>query len=47
MAKFLPHALRNAKGLAQHTEELKSFISVDNIDVMLIAIGIGITVTKM
>jgi hypothetical protein len=37
MAKFLQLALWNASGLTQHTEELKTFISVHNIDVMLIS----------
>jgi hypothetical protein len=37
MAKFLQLALWNANGLTQHTEELKTFISIHNIDVMLIS----------
>jgi exonuclease III len=37
MAKFLQLALWNANDLTQHTEELKTFISVHNIDVMLIS----------
>jgi hypothetical protein len=37
MAKFLQLALWNASGLTQHTEELKTFISINNIDVMLIS----------
>jgi hypothetical protein len=37
MAKFLQLALWNANGLAQHTEELKTFISIHNIDIMLIS----------
>jgi hypothetical protein len=37
MAKFLQFALRNVNGLTQHTKELKTFISVHNIDVMLIS----------
>jgi hypothetical protein len=36
MAKFLQLALWNASGLTQHIEELKMFISHNNIDVMLI-----------
>jgi hypothetical protein len=36
-AKFLQLASWNANGLSQHTEELKTFISVHNIDVMLIS----------
>jgi hypothetical protein len=36
VAKFLHLALWNANGLIHHTEELKTFISVHNIDVMLI-----------
>jgi hypothetical protein len=35
MAKFLQLALWNANGLTQHTEELKIFISIHNIDVLL------------
>jgi hypothetical protein len=37
MAKFLQLALWNANGLSQHTEELKTFISFHNVDVMLIS----------
>jgi hypothetical protein len=37
MDKFLQLALRNANGLMQHTEELKTFISIHNIDIMLIS----------
>jgi hypothetical protein len=37
MAKFLQLALWNTNGLTQHTEELQMFISIHNIDVMLIA----------
>jgi hypothetical protein len=37
MAKLLQLALWNAKGLTQHTEELKTFNSIHNIDVMLIS----------
>jgi exonuclease III len=37
MAKFLQLALWNANGLKQHAEELKTFISIHNIDVMLIS----------
>jgi hypothetical protein len=37
MARFLQLALWNANGLTQHTEELKAFISIHNIDVMLIS----------
>jgi exonuclease III len=37
MAKFLQLALWNANGLTQHTEELETFISIHNIDVMLIS----------
>jgi hypothetical protein len=37
MAKFLQLALWNASGLTQHAEELKTFISIHNIDVMLIS----------
>jgi hypothetical protein len=36
MAKFLQLALWSANSLTQHTEELKTFISIHNIDVMLI-----------
>jgi hypothetical protein len=35
MAKYLKLALWNAKGLTQHTEELKTFTSILNIGVML------------
>jgi hypothetical protein len=31
MAEFLQLALWNANGLTQHTEELKTFISIHNI----------------
>jgi hypothetical protein len=37
MAEFPQLALWNANGLTQHTEELKTFISIHNIDVMLIS----------
>jgi hypothetical protein len=37
MANFLRLALWNANGLIQHAEELKTFISLHNIDVMLIS----------
>jgi exonuclease III len=37
MAKSLQLALRNVNGLTQHTEELKTFISIHNIDVTLIS----------
>jgi hypothetical protein len=37
MAKFLQLALWNANGLTRHIEELKTFISIHNIDVMLIS----------
>jgi hypothetical protein len=37
MDKLLQLALRNANGLAKHTEELKTFISIHNIDIMLIS----------
>jgi hypothetical protein len=37
MAKFLQLALWNANSLTQHIEELKAFISIDNIDVVLIS----------
>jgi exonuclease III len=37
MAKFLQLTLWNANGLSQHTEELKTFISIHYIDVMLIS----------
>jgi hypothetical protein len=48
-AKFLQLALQNANSLTQHTEELKTFISIHNNDVMLISKWkqLGITVTKM
>jgi hypothetical protein len=36
MAKFLQLALWNANGLTQHIEERETFISIHNIDVMLI-----------
>jgi hypothetical protein len=37
MDKFLQLALWNTNGLTQHTEELKTFISIHNIDFMLIS----------
>jgi hypothetical protein len=37
MATFLQLALWNANGLHQHAEELKTFLSVRNIDIMLIS----------
>jgi hypothetical protein len=37
MAKFLQLALWNANGLTPHTEEPKTFISIHNIDAMLIS----------
>jgi hypothetical protein len=37
MAKFLQLALWNANGLIQHTDELNTFISIHNIEVMLIS----------
>jgi hypothetical protein len=37
MAKFLQLALCNANGLSQHMEQLKTFISLHNIDVMLLS----------
>jgi hypothetical protein len=37
MAKFLQLALWNANSLTQYTEELETFISIHNIDVMLIS----------
>jgi hypothetical protein len=37
MAKFLQFGLWNASGLTQHTEEMKTFISTQNNDVMLIS----------
>jgi hypothetical protein len=48
MAKSLQLALRNANGLTQHTEELKTFISLHNVDAMLISKWkqLGITITK-
>jgi hypothetical protein len=48
MAKFLQLAIRNANGLTQHAEELKTFISIHNIDAMLISKQkqLAITVTK-
>jgi exonuclease III len=36
MAKFLQLALWNTNGLTQHTKELETFISIHNIDIMLI-----------
>jgi hypothetical protein len=36
MAKFLQLTLWIANGLSQHTEELKTFIFIHTIDVMLI-----------
>jgi hypothetical protein len=49
MAKFLQLALRKAIGLTQYAEELKTFISIHNIDVMLILKQkqLRITITKM
>jgi hypothetical protein len=35
MVKFLQLALWNANGLTQHTEELKTFISIHNTDVIV------------
>jgi hypothetical protein len=35
MAKFLQLALWNANGLTQHTEEMKTFISIHNIYVVI------------
>jgi exonuclease III len=37
MAKFLQLTLWNTNGVTQHTEEQKTFISIHNIDVMLIS----------
>jgi exonuclease III len=37
MAKFIQLALWNVNGLSEHTEELKTFISIHNIDIMLIS----------
>jgi exonuclease III len=37
MAKFLQLTLWNVNGLTQHIEQLKTFISIHNIDVMLIS----------
>jgi exonuclease III len=37
MTTFLQLALWNANGLHQHAEELKAFLSVRNIDIMLIS----------
>jgi hypothetical protein len=37
MAKFLQPTLWNGNGLTQHTEELKTFISIHNIDIMLMS----------
>jgi hypothetical protein len=37
MAKFLRLALWNANGMIQHAEELRTFISLHNIEVMLIS----------
>jgi hypothetical protein len=37
MAKFLQLALWNANGLSQQTKGLQTFISIHNIDVMLIS----------
>jgi hypothetical protein len=37
MAKFLQLALWNPNGLTQHTEEQKTFISIHDIDVVLIS----------
>jgi hypothetical protein len=34
MAKFLQLTLWNANGLRQHTDEIKTFISIHNIDVI-------------
>jgi hypothetical protein len=36
MAKFLHLALWNANGLSQYTEELRTFIPIHNIEVMLV-----------
>jgi hypothetical protein len=48
MAKFLHLALQNASGLTQHTEELKTCISIHNIDAMLLEKRkqLGITVNQ-
>ena len=37
MNNLLQIALWNANGLSQHAEELKMFISNDNIDIMLVS----------
>jgi hypothetical protein len=37
MAKFLQLSMWNANGLTKHTEELKTFIFINFIDVMLIS----------
>jgi hypothetical protein len=37
MARFLHLALWNANGLTQHTEEIKTFMYIHNIDVILIS----------
>jgi hypothetical protein len=37
MVRFLQLALWKANGLTQHTEELITFISIHNIDIMLIS----------
>jgi hypothetical protein len=37
MTKFLQLALWNANGLTQHIEKLKTFISIHNIDIMLVS----------
>jgi exonuclease III len=37
MANFLRLALWNANGLIQHVEEVQTFISLHNIDIMLIS----------
>jgi hypothetical protein len=37
MPKFLQLALWNANGMTRHTEELKTLISIHDIDVMLIS----------
>jgi hypothetical protein len=48
MAKFLQLALRNSNSLREHTEEMKTFISIHKIDVMLISKPkrLGINLTK-
>jgi hypothetical protein len=46
MAKFLQLALWNANGLAQHTEELRTFIWNQNINVLLIS-GIHLIENKL